>query len=65
MAINQKQIKINTLAKDFNMKSKDVIDVLAAAGMDKKSSGTVDSDEFISHRPIRPRICLITSPEKQ
>ena len=48
MAINQKQIKINTLAKDFNMKSKDVIDVLAAAGMDKKSSGTVDSDEFAS-----------------
>ena len=46
MAINQKQIKINTLAKDFNMKSKDVIDVLAEAGMDKKTSGTIDSEEF-------------------
>ena len=46
MAINQKQIKINTLAKDFNMKSKEVIDVLAEAGMDKKTSGTIDSDEF-------------------
>ena len=46
MAINQKQIKINTLAKDFNMKSKEVIDVLAEAGMDKKTSGTIDSEEF-------------------
>ena len=46
MAINQNQKKISTLAKDFNMKSKDVIDILAAAGMDKKTSGTIDSDEF-------------------
>ncbi len=46
MAINQKSIKINTLAKDFNMKSKDVIDVLASAGIDKKSSGTIEPDEF-------------------
>ena len=46
MATNQKQIKINTLAKDFNMKTKDVIDILAAAGIDKKTSGTIDTDEF-------------------
>ena len=46
MATNPKQIKINTLAKDFNMKTKDVIDILAAAGIDKKTSGTVDTDEF-------------------
>ena len=46
MATNPKQIKINTIAKDFNMKTKDVIDILAAAGLDKKTSGTVDTDEF-------------------
>ncbi len=46
MATNPKQIKINTLAKDFNMKTKDVIDILAAAGIDKKTSGTIDADEF-------------------
>ena len=46
MATNPKQIKINTLAKDFNMKTKDVIDILAAAGIDKKTSGTMDADEF-------------------
>ena len=46
MATNPKQIKINTLAKDFNMKTKDVIDILATAGIDKKTSGTIDTDEF-------------------
>ena len=46
MATNPKQIKINTLAKDFNMKTKDVIDILAATGIDKKTSGTIDTDEF-------------------
>ena len=46
MAANSKQIKINTLAKDFNMKTKDVIDILAQAGIDKKTSGTIDTDEF-------------------
>ena len=46
MAITPKQIKINMLAKDFNMKTKDVIDVLSNAGMDKKTSGTIDSEEF-------------------
>ena len=46
MAANSKQIKINTLAKDFNMKTKDVIDILAQAGIDKKTSGTIDTDEL-------------------
>ena len=46
MATNPKQIKINTLAKDFNMKTKDVIDILAAAGIDKKTSGAMDEEEF-------------------
>ena len=38
--------KVSDLAKDFNMKTKDVIDVLSNAGMDKKTSGTIDSEEF-------------------
>ena len=46
MAITPNQIKIAALAKDFNLKTKDVIDLFAAAGIEKKTSGTVDSDEF-------------------
>ncbi len=46
MAISKTPMKISVLAKDFNMKSKDVIDVFAALGIEKKTSGTVDSDEF-------------------
>ena len=46
MAINQNQTKISVLAKDFNIKSKDIVDILALAGIEKKTSGTVDSDEF-------------------
>lgn len=46
MAINQNQTKISMLAKDFNIKSKDIVDILALAGIEKKTSGTVDSDEF-------------------
>ncbi|MBQ8496890.1 MAG: translation initiation factor IF-2 [Clostridia bacterium] len=46
MAINQKPIKINTLARDFNIKSKDVIEILASVGIDKKTSGTIDANEY-------------------
>ena len=46
MAINQNQIKISVLAKDFNIKSKDIVDILAACGIDRKTSGTVGPDEF-------------------
>ena len=46
MAITPNQIKIAALAKDFNLKTKDVIDLFAAAGIEKKTSGTVDPDEF-------------------
>ena len=46
MAINKTPMKISALAKDFNLKSKDVIDIFAALGVEKKTSGTVDSDEF-------------------
>ena len=46
MAITPNQIKIAALAKDFNLKTKDVVDLFAAAGIEKKTSGTVDPDEF-------------------
>lgn len=46
MAINQTQIKIGVLAKDLNLKSKEIIDVLSACGIEKKSSASLDADEF-------------------
>ncbi len=46
MAISKTPMKISALAKDFNLKSKDVIDVFAALGVEKKTSGTVDPEEF-------------------
>ncbi len=46
MAISKTPMKLSALAKDFNLKSKDVIDIFAALGVEKKTSGTVDSDEF-------------------
>ncbi len=46
MAINPSQIKIAALAKDFNLKNKDVIDIFAAAGIEKKTSGAIDPEEF-------------------
>ena len=46
MAINKKQIKINSLAKDFDMKTKDLGDALAEAGLERKTSGMIDPDEF-------------------
>ncbi len=46
MAISKTPMKISALAKDFNLKSKDVIDIFAALGVEKKTSGTVDPVEF-------------------
>lgn len=46
MAIQQNQTKISVLAKDFNIKSKDIVDIFAAAGIEKKTTGTVDAEEF-------------------
>ena len=39
-------IKITQITKDFAMKSKDVLDTFKEIGFDKKSGGSVDSDEF-------------------
>ena len=43
---NQSSIKITQLSKDFNLKSKDVLDALKDMGLDKKAGGSVDTDEF-------------------
>jgi len=42
----QLPIKITQLSKDFNIKSKDVLDSLKDLGLDKKSGGSLDGDEF-------------------
>ena len=46
MAIQQNQMKISVLAKDFNIKSKDIVNILAAAGIERKTSGTIGPEEF-------------------
>ena len=43
---NQSSIKITQLSKDFALKSKDVLDALKEMGLDKKTGGSVDTDEF-------------------
>ena len=39
-------MKISVLAKDFNIKSKDIVNILAAAGIERKTSGTIGPEEF-------------------
>ena len=39
-------IKITQISKDFNIKSKDVLDTFKDLGMEKKSGGSADKDEF-------------------
>ena len=39
-------IKITQISKDFNIKSKDVLDTFKELGMEKKSGGSADLDEF-------------------
>ena len=42
----QGSMKITQISKDFNIKSKDVIDIFASLGLEKKSGATVDAEEF-------------------
>ena len=45
--INNQKYKINTMAKDLNMKSKDLLDIFAKLGMtDRKHSSAVENEEF-------------------
>ena len=40
-------IKISQITKDFNLKSKDVLDIFTAdLGIDKKTGATADGEEF-------------------
>ena len=39
-------VKITQLSKDFDMKSKDVLDTLKDYGLEKKTGGSIDGDEF-------------------
>ncbi len=42
----QMPVKITQLSKDLDMKSKDILDSFKELGLDKKSGGSVDADEF-------------------
>ncbi len=42
----QISVKITQISKDFNLKSKDVLDAFKEIGLDKKTGGSVDTDEF-------------------
>ncbi len=42
----QTSVKITQISKDFNLKSKDVLDAFKEIGVEKKSGGSVDTDEF-------------------
>ena len=45
--INNQKYKINTMAKDLNMKSKDLLDLFTKLGMtDRKHSSVVETEEF-------------------
>ena len=45
--INNQKYKISTLAKDLNMKSKDLLDLFIKLGMtDRKHSSVVEPEEF-------------------
>ena len=45
MAITQ-NFKVNQLSKDLGLKSKDIMDVLAAHGVQAKTQSSLEADEF-------------------
>ena len=49
MATPADKYRINALAKDLNVKSKDIIELIAAAGKGQKSSMTALSEEELSY----------------
>ena len=42
----KKAIKISQISKDFNLKSKDVLDIFKDAGYDKKTGGGAEAEEY-------------------
>ena len=52
-------IKITQISKDFDIKSKDVLDIFKDLGIEKKSGGSADLDEFelfLSHLTLKNQI---------
>ncbi len=52
-------VKITQISKDFNIKSKDVLDGFKELGIEKKSGGSLDADEFelfVSHLTSKHQI---------
>ena len=52
-------IKITQITKDFDLKSKDVLDTFKELGIEKKSGGSADADEFelfLSHLTLKNQI---------
>ena len=45
MALTQ-NFKVNQLSKDLGLKSKDIMDVLAAHGIQSKTQSSLEPDEF-------------------
>ena len=57
-------VKITQISKDLNIKSKDLLDSIKEAGLDKKSGGSLDADEFelfINHITLKNQIKDIDS----
>ena len=45
--VSNKKYRVNLLAKDFNMKTKDLVDFLAKCGMEgKTSTAVITTEEF-------------------
>ena len=42
----KKAIKISQISKDFNLKSKDVLDIFKDVGLDKKTGGGAEAEEY-------------------
>ena len=42
----KKAIKITQISKDFNLKSKDVLDVFKEVGLEKKTGGGAEMEEY-------------------
>ena len=55
----QAQVKIAQISKDFNLKSKDVIDSFKELGIEKKVGGSADGEEFelfLNHLTVKHQI---------
>ena len=42
----KKSVKITQISKDFNVKTKEILDIFKDAGIEKKSGAAVESEEY-------------------